>query len=627
MPVGAPTDFFHYQDVARKRTSWLVAFYALAVVLIIAGVYIAFIAVFMGAALKAGGAFEIQNLWQPATFMWVAGITLAIVVAGTFYKIDQLKAGGEAVAVLLGGRPIDPGTPDIHERKILNVVAEMAIASGTPVPRVFLLEGEEGINAFAAGFSPADAVIGVTRGCIMQLNRDELQGVIAHEFSHILNGDMRLNIELIGILNGILIIALIGYWTMRSLSRSRSSSSSGKGGGAVAAIALFGLLLTAIGYIGVFFAKLIKSAVSRQREYLADASAVQFTRDPSGIANALKKIGGFAAGSLVAHHSAEEASHFFFADGVAGAWLDLMATHPSLVERIRRLDPQFEGDFDDRTAAKAENGQEAAVAGFSLGGGKAVFVEPGEVISRVGAPTSANLAYAAGLLAGLPGGLTEQVREPAGARAVICALLGEDGAASPLVAAVKPEERLPLAEMAIATLKGLPADEYPRFVEDMNRLVKADAQVDLFEYTLLRMVQRRLAPVFQKTQPPVAQYYAMEPLRPAAAQLLSCLAYWGTDDAAKARKAFSIGMEELGGPVPPMLPMDQYGVQALDESLAMLSEASPDMKRTILAACTACIGADGIVTIAEAELLRAVGDAFDCPIPPFMPGKKIGPSA
>ena len=337
MPVGAPTDFFHYQDVARKRTSWLVAFYALAVVLIIAGVYIAFIAVFMGAALKAGGAFEIQNLWQPATFMWVAGITLAIVVAGTFYKIDQLKAGGEAVAVLLGGRPIDPGTPDIHERKILNVVAEMAIASGTPVPRVFLLEGEEGINAFAAGFSPADAVIGVTRGCIMQLNRDELQGVIAHEFSHILNGDMRLNIELIGILNGILIIALIGYWTMRSLSRSRSSSSSGKGGGAVAAIALFGLLLTAIGYIGVFFAKLIKSAVSRQREYLADASSVELTRNPTGLASALAKI---SSDPDVLEVASRATAHLYIVHPIKKfeeRSSSIFDTHPPIKDRIARL--------------------------------------------------------------------------------------------------------------------------------------------------------------------------------------------------------------------------------------------------------------------------------------------------
>jgi len=648
VPVSAAPDFFHYQDAARRRTSLLVACYILAVVLIIAAVYLAFIAVFMGLQLKTGGGFDVHNLWQPPIFIRVAGSTVAVVLAGTIYKIIQLGGGGAVVAAMLGGRPIDPGTADLQERKILNVVEEMAIASGTPVPRVFLLEEEEGVNAFAAGFSPADAVIGVTRGCIARLNRDELQGVIAHEFSHILNGDMRLNIRLIGILNGILVIALIGYWILRGLGRSRSSR--GKGGGGMAAAALFGFLLMVIGYIGVFFAKLIKSAVSRQREYLADASAVQFTRNPSGIANALKKIGGFVAGSRITHSHAEEASHFFFADGLAHAWFNLLATHPPLEERIRRLDPQFDGDFHDlaaQEAAQMEEEPETAAAQFASRGGRELALKPGAMIARIGAPTPAHLAYAASLRAGLPGRLDGLLREPAGACAVIYALLlgadeairrGQlDGLARnaggdvpermasmlPLLAEIKPEARLPAAELAVATLKHLSAEDYSRFVENLNQLIKADQRMDLFEYTIWRMVMRRLAPVFQKMKPPVVRYSDLAPLRPAAAQLLSCLAYWGADGPAAAQKAFLAGMEELGGAAPPMLPVDQSGLQALDAALAQFSEASHSVKRTILAACTACIAADGMVTIAEAELLRAVGDALDCPIPPFLPGEKI----
>ena len=639
-------DFFQYQDAARKKTSLLVACYVLAVVLIIVAVYLAFIAVFMGLALKMGGECDVRSLWQPPVFFWVAGVTLAVVLMGSITKIIALGGGGEAVAAMLGGRPIRPETTEPHERKILNVVEEIAIASGTPVPRVFLLE-EECINAFAAGFRPADAVIGVTSGCIARLSRDELQGVIAHEFSHILNGDMRLNIELIGILNGILIIAMTGYWILRGLGRSRSSSR-GKGGGAIVGTAMFALLLMAIGYIGVFFAKLIKSAVSRQREYLADASAVQFTRNPAGIAGALKKIGGFIAGSRITHSHAEEASHFFFADGVADAWFGLMATHPPLGERVRRLDPQFDGNFDDAAAtAEPEEGPEAVLAGFAPGGGRTIGLEHGEVISLVGAPTAAHLAYAASLMASLPGHFSELVREPAGACAAIYALLlsedetirrgqldglaqnaGADAAARmesmlPLAAAIRPEARLPASELAIVTLKHLSAEDYSRFVENLNRLIEADKQVDLFEYTLQRMVLRRLAPVFETMKPPVVRYYDMAPLRPAAVKLLSCLAYCGADDEAAARKAFSAGMRKLDGSAPPMLPIERYGVKAVDEALSQFREASPDMKRIILSACTACVGADGMVTIAEAEVLRAVGDALDCPIPPFLPGEKI----
>jgi len=649
MPVATSVDFFQYQDVARKKTSLLVFYYIVAVALIIVSVYLAYVAVFIGMQSKGGEAVDVgQAIWNPLAFAWVTGVTVAIVLLGTLYKIAELGKGGEAVALMLGGRPIDPGSADRNERKILNVVEEMAIASGTPVPRVFLLDQEEGINAFAAGFSTNDCVIGVTRGCITQLNRDELQGVIAHEFSHIFNGDMRLNIRLIGVLNGILIIALIGYWTFRSVGRSRSSSR-GKGGGAVAAIALFGLLLMVIGYIGVFFGKLIKSAVSRQREYLADASAVQFTRNPDGIANALKKIGGLITGSRVTNDHAQEASHLFFANGLRSSFLNLMATHPPLEDRIRRLDPQFDGSFGKVTASAAGATELAAMSGFTStsGGGPTLALKPGEVISRVGAPTAAHLVYASTLMASLPTRLSEMMRESVGACAVTYALLlakdeavrtaqmaaldrsaGRDvlermKAVGPLIAVLKPEARLPVADVAIGALRSLTREEYTRFVANLNELVNADKEIDLFEYTLQRMVMRRLAPVFEKTRPGAIEYYDWPALRPTAAKLLSCLAYWGADDLPAAQKAFAAGAEAIKKGTLQMLPVDQCGLPALDDSLAQFSVAAPVIKRTILTACTACIGADGEVTIDEAELLRAVGDALDCPIPPFMPGEKV----
>ncbi|HHH89125.1 MAG TPA: heat-shock protein HtpX, partial [Aliiroseovarius sp.] len=294
-------DFFQHQDQARRQTALLVLFFSLAVIslVVLTNLLVMFLFGFIDSQTlnspDLGGAFLARFDWQ--TFFGIGAVVIAVILLGSLYKIHSLSRGGDAVAEMLGGQRIVDGSGDLDRQKVLNVVEEMAIASGTPVPPVYLID-EDGINAFAAGFSPGDAVIGVTRGCIRQLNREQLQGVIAHEFSHILNGDMRLNIRLMGILHGILILGLIGYFLLRGGSHrhyyQRSSRNSGSG-----AILGLGLGLVVIGYTGTFFGNLIKAAVSRQREFLADASAVQFTRSNQGIAGALKRIGGSVAGSRI----------------------------------------------------------------------------------------------------------------------------------------------------------------------------------------------------------------------------------------------------------------------------------------------------------------------------------------
>ena len=298
--------------------------------------------------------------------MWVALGTILVVGMGSLYKIAELSAGGEQVALMLGGRAINPQTQDLAERRLLNVVEEMALASGVPVPPVYVLDHEPGINAFAAGHQPGDAVVAVSAGCLRYLNREELQGVLGHEFSHILNGDMRLNLRLIGIVFGILVLAVIGYYTMRfaGLSSSRDE----KSGGAAAAMVILGLTLLVFGYLGVFLGKLIKSAISRQREFLADASSVQFTRNPGGIVGALKKIGGLAEGSRIRDAHAEEISHMFFGDAFAGSLFNFFATHPPLGERIRAFEPQFDGRFPqvEPLADAAEAVEKSAAAGRPL---------------------------------------------------------------------------------------------------------------------------------------------------------------------------------------------------------------------------------------------------------------------
>ncbi len=330
-------DFFAQQARARKNTKVLVVYFVIAVLCIIASVYIVSLLIFYGTASQEPDSSPVELvLWDPQLLLYVVLGTLGVVVAGSLYKTLALAKGGSAVAESLGGRlvPADPADPD--ERKLRNVVEEMAIAAGVPVPKIYVLDDEQGINAFAAGHTPGDAALGVTRGCITLLDRDELQGVIGHEFSHILNGDMRLNLRLMGVIFGIVCLAVVG----RILLYSR-------GGRGRNPLMLLGLALIVIGAIGVFFGRLIQAALSRQREFLADASAVQFTRNPAGLSGALQKIGGF--GSKVESAHAGEASHMFFGNGVGKPFLNALATHPPLDQRIRAIDPDWDGTFESIT--------------------------------------------------------------------------------------------------------------------------------------------------------------------------------------------------------------------------------------------------------------------------------------
>jgi Zn-dependent protease with chaperone function len=314
-------NFFAAQDDARRRTKWLVVYFALAIIGVILSVYgIVYIAMlYMGMTV---------NPWMPGVFTATALGTGGVMGTGSLFKTMQLNGGGAVVAKDLGARQIDPHTNDADERRLVNVVEEMAIASGLPVPGIWLMDDELAINAFAAGTEPGNAVVAVTRGCLQRLSRSELQGVVAHEFSHILNGDMKLNMRLMGLLFGVLMISMIGNMLFQALRfmRVRSSNSKNSGAGVVVVIVLAGVALMIVGSIGVFFGRLIQAAISRQREYLADASAVQFTRDPEGIAGALKKIGGQQDGARINAPKATEASHLFFATGECSA-TGLLLTH------------------------------------------------------------------------------------------------------------------------------------------------------------------------------------------------------------------------------------------------------------------------------------------------------------
>jgi len=642
-------DFFQHQETARRKTGLLVFYFLIAVALIVLMVYaIVAGALMMSRPRDQSHSLTVVQFLDPGLLGGVSLLTLTLIGGGSAYRIASLASGGHNVAEMMGGRPLGPQTADPDERKILNVVEEMAIASGMPVPPVYLLEQEDGINAFAAGFTSDDAVIGVTRGCIRNLTRDELQGVIAHEFSHILNGDMRLNIRLIGVLYGILLISMTGWIIFRSTAGSYQyvDRRNGERRGANP-WPLVGLALYVLGYIGVFFGNLIKAAVSRQREFLADASAVQFTRNPDGIAGALKKIGALAEGSHIRAPAAQEASHLFFGDAMS-RFLGILATHPPLAERIRRIDPNFDGDFSKvRLATVPPPKPEVPSRRFlspQKRPGRGVFaLNAAEVVDHVGTVEPEQLSYASAVLTSLPDTLKSLAYDPFGARVIVFALLVDHsdervrsaqldrlarGAESeityeverilPLVHRLTPELRLPLVSMAVPALSRLSRDQFESFVAAVRDLVEADHQVSLYEYALQRLLLRRVATRFGYALPPAVRYRSPEPLFGPVRHVLGALAHVGSSQPADAAQAFALAVQALGWPgVDSSLPARDLDLTSLDRALNELDAASPQLKRRILGACATSIGADGRVTLEEGELLRAIAESLGCPVPPL----------
>jgi len=616
-------NFFEHQERARSSTRNLVLLFATAVITLILVTTFLVIAVLEFAGQGDAPALQIGTVSFAGIFPGVAIVVLGIVLSGSWFRTLQLRSGGRAVAESLGGRLLNVQTRDAEERRILNVVEEMAIAAGLPVPPVYLLE-DQAINAFAAGFEARDAVIGITRGCISQLSRDELQGVIAHEFSHIFNGDMRLNIRLIGWLYGIMVLGMIGYYLMRgSVYRSGRGSRDGRGG-----IVLLGLGLLVIGYSGTFFGNLIKAAVSRQREFLADASAVQFTRNPGGIGGALKKIGGLGAEITVTDTS--EISHMLFAQGLQQKLFGLFATHPPLEERIRRLDPYWKGDQAPRSATVETYGsalsitpRETAAASF---------------VAAVGQPDAASMNKARQQLQALPAALREETRTTLGSSLLMHALLvacSEPPAAAIQLellqanlndaglllfhrlkeqAAMLPRELyLPLVELALPSLTQLSRTQYEEFLGLQEQLITADGKLTLFEWCIYRILRHSLS---------------REPLPKAKVDLQSCasecmlvlsaVAVAGHRDAALAEVACAQGIGSLGFAVAlePFV-ADVPDPARLDQALDRLRRLKPLQKPRLLKALVLCIAHDGKTTAAETELLRAIAAILDCPVPPL----------
>lgn len=632
-------NFFQSQERARKYTTLLVVLFVLAVLALILMTNLLVTLTFV---ILDGKTFSELSNWK--TFIAVALGVGTVVFVGSLCKTMALSAGGKVVAESLGGLLIPRNTMEPNQRKLLNVVDEMAIASGTPAPPVYLLAEEPGINAFAAGFSPRDAVIGITQGAIEQLNREQLQGVIAHEFSHIFNGDMRLNVRLMGALNGIQILGDFGYFLMRSASRfSGRRRINNK---ISAAMMLLGGGLTVVGFAGTFFGGLIKVAVSRQREYLADASAVQFTRNPAGIAGALKRIGGLEAGAILNSPSAAEFSHAFLAEGVTGFTQRLSSTHPPLASRILRIEPRWDGRFDfSRAPTTVTSSPQAHVAYVTQPAHmvRNMTTVAATMMDSIGQPTKESVVYARSLLSEMPT-VIQDVREPYGARAVIyCLLLSQapsvrgqqlaqlrqraDKGVFALMISLMPsigdldiKFRLPILDIAIPALKQLSHSQYLTFKENLICLVRADFRVDLFEWSLQKILFMHLDGHFQKPSPPAVRRADPGQLTREFGIVLSAMARAGAPDQGSAQSAFDAGAQSLAAnglatKGLTLLAKDQFRVAHMDEAFRKLDQLAPAEKSRLLTACAISTWHDHTATPQEMELLRAFASVLDCPMP------------
>jgi Zn-dependent protease with chaperone function len=638
--------FFEHQDQARGRTTLLVSLFALAVIL-------------LGATAGLATHFALawghppdepysENHWSLVATAVI--LTLGAILLGSAYRMTQLRGGGVKVAETLGGTLVTAQSPELLERRVVNIVEEMAIAAGLPVPPVYVMRGEMGINAFAAGWSPDDAVIGVTWGALEGLNRDQLQGVIAHEFSHILNRDCALNMRLMGVLHGIVVISIIGRMVMH-LGSGSSHRTTKKSDGAVQFF-LIGLAIWFFGSLGVLIARIIQAAVSRQREYLADASAVQFTRNPEGIAGALATIGSQTSELLTPR--ASETSHMLISEPGASNFLGALASHPSLFDRIKRILPAWNGEFTalatppgsvrralSRTSSGADAVEdEARIHEMLLGGGAAGLALEQVTRPEQGLPTdrpfgesafgeSPLVEKARNVLSQVPPRLRSAAQDPYSARALILAWVlekePEDRAAQMALvgrdeALAQETERLaadlptldslavlPLFDIAVGTLFVLSERQKQDFHALLSDVAAQLSQSSYRAYCLAALALRHVKKdsLAEKKKPVL--------IKSAIETVLGILASVGHDGPQDARHAFSAGAVQLGnrGAHLEMPPREALTVQNLDAALSTLLRLPTVTRAELLNAAEFIASHDGVLRPSEAELLRAMATCLN----------------
>jgi len=561
-----------------------------------------------------------------------------LIVTGSIIKSISLSGGGPIVAKMLGGRLIPSNTNDLKLRRLLNVVEEMAIAAGMPIPRVYLLD-DLSINAFAAGRSPASAVIGVTWGSLVRLKREELQAVIAHEFSHILNGDMLLNLRLTCLVHGVVLLGTSGYY-MLHVDKQRNDGERFNDPFTY----FFGIAFLAAGFTGTVLGQWIKAGVGRQREYLADASAVQFTRNKESLAGALKKIGGQNAGSFIESPAAQEYSHAYFANAISSVWQSLNATHPPLEKRIRKIEPYWDGVYLETEVSQPGPATAAEDSEFEAGAkiaiATAILSSAEQAINQIGKIKEGNIEYVHQLIEKIPESLKNAAQSGITARAVVYVilirkqnnkteawsslLLHADKNAAELAKKLFDEgnvldarHKLPLLELAINALKDLSTNQYIQFERSINKIIYLDDRVDLSEWIIQRLVLQQLDEYFNFRHPAKAKYSSLNAVKASAEVLLSLVAHAEHRDDSSARQTFDKAIKKADMQGLNFIPRKMFSLDKLNQAVDELMQLQPLAKPHVLRAFVEIILADGKATDRGIELVRTISSCLDCPMPPM----------
>lgn len=646
-------NFFAEQEAARRSTFWLLLLFLVAICmllllsnfLLLESLHVSVYSEFSFSVTK------LLRVYDHQLTLLLSAVIIALIVIASFYRLMTLRSGGSAVALSLGGVLIARSSQDPLHRRILNVVEEMSIASGIPTPQVYLLP-EHGINAFAAGWKSTNSVIGITQGALEQLTRDELQGVIAHEFSHIFNGDMKLNIRLIAILYGILVIGLLGRLMMRLAFHSNHSRRS-KDARAVAILLGIGAALTVVGYSGIFFGGWIKSLISKQREYLADASAVQFTRNNEGIANALKKIGGHSSRSVIHASAAAEYSHGYFALAEHSVSFFSFATHPALEKRILRLEPQWNGDFilsKNKTRAQQErelsakiqqelSNKEVLKQRLMVGMGVVSTINKVDDIGHINQQT---IDLAQQWKNSIPDFIALYAQHPLEAQWLVYAILLDKNESireqqfEILKAKYKQQftrkvawvfeqlseldevHEVSVINLTLSSLREMSEAQFLEFKLVIKKLIKADNVIDLKEWMIQRLILQHLEEYFGLREKARQHYYVIGSVKKPIEVVASLLCYLEHSTKEAALYSFEMGKNKISANALIILEKEEIGIKSLNNALDELDQLKPILKKKFLQFAVHCVAHDGEVKLKSYELLRMIASCIDTPLPPVM---------
>lgn len=647
-------DFYSRQSAARSQTSWLVLAFTLSLLAVALALDFVLFTFLAGRGSYHGFNALDYVAANPGAAIFCTLLIMSVLGIASLYKTMELRGGGGVVARSLGGVLVSADTVDLKRKRLLNVVEEMAIASGVPVPEVYVLEQEPAINAFAAGHTPANAAVTVTQGALDRLSRDELQGVIGHEFSHILNGDMRLNVQLMGWLFGLFVIGLIGRTIVQVSPRNRRDSN-----GLVA----LGFAVIVLGYVGLLAGRILQAAVSRQRERLADASGVQFTRNPQGLKGALVKIAASPTGSALVAADPEPAAHMLFAEGLSRVF----ATHPPILERIREIDPHFDPRELERAAAEPD--QELSLDEFAahqsvagLAGPDSWFAARGmagsnqtswrassgvgadqamRAVSKVGQPDTAHIEHAQAVRLALPPAVRELTESSVGARALVIALLISSKPAVrdrqlafltsstspatvhsvqriiPIVTSLDPMLRLPVLQRSFPALRRSTVPQRKALARLITDLIHADERIDVFEYCMAKLLEPLLSDGLAAIEPHGT--LTLQDAQSDIGLLFATIAQIGAQDERAARIAYEVGISTvLPMRRPPFIPVQDWP-RKLDAALPRLQQLHPFAKKALIEGLVKTIANDEMLMDEEAELLRTVCALLHCPLPPMLP--------